>query len=74
MGVAGVAYAGRGENPGGNRGAAAAADEEDPTIPRAAAVHLGLRGLKDDADVLELPSPCTGRRGENPRMGVKIPP
>ena len=73
MGVGGVAYAGRGENLGGKRGATAA-DEEDPAIPRAAAVHLGLRRLEDDANVLELPSPCTGRRGENPLMGVKIPP
>ena len=73
MGVAGVAYAGRGEKPGGKRGAAVA-DEEGPTIPRAVSMHLGLRRLKDDTGVLELPSPCTGHRGENPLMGVKIPP
>ena len=45
MGVAGVAYASRGENLGGNRGAAAA-DEEDPTIPRAAACTSSCVGSK----------------------------
>ena len=73
MGVGGVAYTGRGENPDEKRGAAAA-DEEDPAIPRAEAVHLILRRLEDDAGVLELPSPCTGRRGENPLMGIKNTP
>ena len=69
MGVAGAAYAGCGENPGGKRGDAAA-DEEDPAIPRSAAVHLVLRRLEDDAGVLELPALCIGNRGENPLMGV----
>lgn len=35
---------------------------------------LVTRRVEDECDVLELPSPCTRRKGENPRMGVKIPP
>ena len=64
MGVARGAYDGCGENPDEKRGAAAAIEEET-TVPSIAAMDLVMRQLKDEPDVLELPTPCTGRRVEN---------
>lgn len=73
MRVAGGAHASREEKPDEKRGAGAD-DEEDPAISEVAAMAPIPRRLEDDTDILKLPSPCTGRRGENPLMRVKTPP
>lgn len=58
-GVGGT-YAGHGDSPGRKRGDAAA-NEEEPAIPRDGAMDLVARRLDEEPSDHELPSPCTGR-------------